>query len=311
LGFVICHFSFLKHMKKILNNGKFLIIVAACLWALDGIIRRSLYTLQPIVIVFFEHLVGTFIILPFFLKDAKKTNIDSKGFTAIAFVSLLSSVLGTLWFTAALLKTNYISFSVVFLLQKLQPIFAISTAKLLLKEKLTKKYLIYAGLAMVAAYFVTFKTGAVDFKTGSGMIEAALYAILAAFAWGSSTAFSRYALLKYNDRFVTGLRFILGTIFALILTFIFKAQAQLITISLSQLLRFVLIALSTGMVGLLIYYKGLKKVEVKVSTILELTFPILAVFVDMILYKSYLSPTQIIAAVALFFYMWRISKLFP
>src|SRR3989339_639263 len=135
-------------MKKIFENGPFLIIIAAILWSLDGIIRRSLYVLPPITIVFFEHLIGLVILTPFLLKDLKGFKIKSKEFLAITLVSLLSSVLGTLWFTTALLKVNFISFSVVFLIQKLQPIFAIFFAKILLKEKTTKKYYIWAGLAV-------------------------------------------------------------------------------------------------------------------------------------------------------------------
>ena len=41
-------------------------------------------------------------------------------FSALSY-GLLSGVLGTLWFTTALLQVNFIPFSVVFLLQKLQP----------------------------------------------------------------------------------------------------------------------------------------------------------------------------------------------
>jgi drug/metabolite transporter (DMT)-like permease len=298
-------------MKKLLNNGPLLIIFAATLWAFDGIIRRSLYVLPPIVIVFFEHLVGALILLPFFLKDLliKKARLGGREFLAITFVSLLSGLLGTLWFTTALLQTQFISFSVVYLLQKLQPLFAVAAGRILLKEKITKKYLVYAGLAMVSAYFVTFPSGRVNFATGSGTLIAALFAVGAAFAWGTSTAFSKFTLIKNNDRFITGIRFILTTIMAGAAVFIMGSQSTLITINLSQLSRFALIAVSTGMVAILIYYRGLKKTEVKVSTILELVYPLLAVVIDMVVYKSFLTPTQIVAAAALLFYMFKIAQL--
>ena len=271
-------------MKKILNNGPLLIVIAASLWAFDGIIRRSLYVLPPVVIVFFEHLVGALILLPFFFKDlfSGKAKLGRKEFLAIALVSLLSGLLGTLWFTTALLQTQYISFSVVYLLQKLQPIFAVAAGALILKEKITRKYLVYAGLAIVSAYFVTFPTGKVNFETGSGTVTAALLAVGAAFAWATSTAFSRLALLKSNDRFVTAVRFILTTLMAGVAVFLLNNQSSLPTVTLSQLARFLLIAVSTGMVGILIYYRGLKQTEVKVSTILELVYPLLAVVIDIV-----------------------------
>lgn len=298
-------------MKKILNNGPLLIVIAASLWAFDGIIRRSLYVLPPVVIVFFEHLIGALILLPFFFKDLfiKKAKLGKKEFLSIALVSLLSGLLGTLWFTTALLQTQFISFSVVYLLQKLQPIFAVAMGRIFLKEQITKKYLVYAALAIASAYFVTFPTGKINLTTGSGTLIAALYAVGAAFAWGSSTAFSKLALIKGNDRFITSLRFILTTLIAGAAVFILGNQSILITINLSQLLRFILIAVSTGMVAILIYYRGLKKTEVKVSTILELVYPMIAVVLDMIVYKSFLTPTQIIAAIALLFYIFKISQL--
>ena len=300
-----------RSMKKILNNGPLLIVVAASLWALDGIIRRSLYVLPPVVIVFFEHLVGALILLPFFFKDLfiSKSKLGRKEFLAIVFVSLLSGLLGTLWFTTALLQTQFISFSVVYLLQKLQPIFAVAAGAILLKEKITRKYLVYAGLAVVSAYFVTFPAGRVNFATGTGTLTAALFAVGAAFAWGTSTAFSRLALLKSNDRFVTAVRFILTTLMAGVAVYVFNSQSVLPTVTLSQLARFILIAVSTGMVAILIYYHGLRKTEVKVSTILELVYPLLAVVIDIVVYKSFLTPTQIIAAIALLFYIFKISRL--
>ena len=109
-------------------TGPILIIIAALLWAVDGVIRRNLYALPPITIIFFEHLVGLIILSPFVLKYVLKTKLTKREWWLIILIAFLSGLLGTLWFTTALLEVSFISFSVVFLLQKLQPIFAISTA---------------------------------------------------------------------------------------------------------------------------------------------------------------------------------------
>ncbi len=50
-------------MKRLLRYGPFLIVLAAVLWGLDGILRRSLFSLAPIIIVFYEHLIGAIIIV--------------------------------------------------------------------------------------------------------------------------------------------------------------------------------------------------------------------------------------------------------
>lgn len=296
-------------MSKILNSGPLFIVIAATLWALDGIIRRSLFELPPAIIVFYEHLFGAILISPYVIIGLKKEKITTKEWLLLAFISLLSGVLGTLFFTTALIKVNFISFSVVFLLQKLQPIFAISTAAIFLKEKISKDYLIWAFLALVSAYFVTFKNGYVNLATGSQTIIAAAFALGAAAAWGSSTTISKIALKEKSNTTITGLRFIITTPLALATVFIVGSANALTSPNLSQLLRFLIIALSTGMVALWIYYKGLKKTPVKVSTILELTFPVLAIFIDAFVYKTFLIPTQTLAAAVLLFSMYRISKL--
>src|SRR3990167_7595405 len=198
-----------------MSYGPLLIFIGAVLWGLDGILRRSLYGLPPATIVFYEHLIGAILIAPFLWKAWKQETLGKNEWTALALVSLLSGVLGTLFFTTALLKVNYIPFSVVFLLQKLQPIFAITTAIIFLKEPIKKRYLTWALLAIAAAYFVTFKDGVVNLETGSGTVVAALFALGAAFAWGSSTTFSKMALGKVDFKVSTFYRFLITLIVAL------------------------------------------------------------------------------------------------
>lgn len=294
--------------KKIFSYGPLLIIVAASLWAFDGIIRRSLYSLPPITIVFYEHLIGAMILLPYLITAFKKEKLTMKEFSLLLFISAFSGVLGGLWFTTALLKVNFISFSVVYLIQKLQPIFTITTARIVLKEKINSQFAKWAVLALIAAYFVTFKDGIINFNTGSGTIIAALYALGAAFAWGSSTAFSKLALQKKPSLYITGLRFLFTCILALGMIFVLGQAKSLPTVTFSQLSRFLLIAVSTGMVSVYIYYRGLKTVKASVSTILELVYPMLAVMIDAVVYKSYLSPSQLVAGALLLFAIFKISQ---
>jgi drug/metabolite transporter (DMT)-like permease len=289
--------------------GPILIIIAALLWAVDGVIRRNLYTLPPITIIFFEHLIGLIILLPFVYKQIFKTHFSGKDYFLLILIAILSGLLGTLWFTTALLKVHFISFSVVFLLQKLQPIFAISTASIFLKEKLDKRYIVWAILALVSAYFVTFKNGIVNLSTGEGTIIAAIYALGAAVAWGSSTTFSKMLLNKIRPEVSTFFRFLFTVLIALPIIFLFGYGSSLTSPTPTQFGLFALIAVSTGMVALLIYYKGLAKTPVHVSTILELTFPFIAILLDMTIYHTVLSPTQWLASFLLVFSIYKIVRL--
>jgi drug/metabolite transporter (DMT)-like permease len=296
-------------IKKINASGPVLIIIAAFLWALDGVIRRNLYSLPPITIIFFEHIIGLAILTPFVLKSLKLEKPTRREMWLLLLIAILSGLLGTLWFTTALLKVHFISFSVVFLLQKLQPIFAISTASIFLKEKLDKRYLKWALLALLAAYFVTFKNGYVSFATGEGTIVAALYALGAAFAWGSSTTFSKMVLTKLSYKVSTFYRFLFTSIIAFIIVIGFGYGKSLSAPTTSQFGLFLLIAISTGLVALVIYYKGLAKTPVHISTILELTFPFIAIFIDMTLYHTTLAWSQYFAALLLSFSIYKIARL--
>lgn len=292
-----------------MSIGPLLIFIAAVLWGVDGVLRRSLYGLPPITVVFFEHLIGAIIIAPFLYRAWKTEMLSRKEWGAITLVALLSGVLGTLFFTTALLKVNFISFSVVFLIQKLQPIFTITTAALVLRERVTKDYMIWAGLALVAGYFVTFPNGIVNTGEGGAYITAAGFALLAAIAWGSSTAFSRYTLLGHSNTFITGLRFLITVPFALLFVFALGATPSLSAITLPQLSTLLLIALSTGMVALWIYYRGLRTTRASVSTIIELAFPMTAVAIDYFLYGTMLAASQYLAAAALLFAMYKVASL--
>ncbi len=290
--------------------GPVLIIIAALLWAFDGLIRQHLYTLPPITIIFFEHLIGFIILSPFVFKYVLKTKLTKREWWLSILIAVLSGLLGTLGFTTALGKVHFISISVVFLLQKLQPIFAISTASIFLKEKFDTRYIKWALLAIISAYFVTFANGLVNFKTGEGTIIAALYALGSAFAWGSSTTFSKMLLGKVDFKVSTFYRFLFTLIIALPLVLLFGQTAGTLAVpSLAQFDLLVLIAISTGMVALLIYYKGLSKTPVHISTILELTFPFAAIILDMIVNHTILSISQWIAAVVLVFAIYQIAKL--
>jgi drug/metabolite transporter (DMT)-like permease len=290
-------------------SGPIFIIVASLLWAFDGVIRRNLYDLPPITIIFFEHIIGLLILTPFVWRKLFIEKISKKDIWLLMVIAILSGLLGTLWFTTALLKVHFISFSVVFLLQKLQPIFAIGSSSILLKEKIGRKYIKWALLAIVAAYFVTFKDGYVNLKTGEGTIVAALYALGAAFAWGTSTTFSKMVLTKISFGVSTFYRFLFTSIVAFIVIIVLGYGNSLSLPTSNQFGLFTLIAVSTGMVALIIYYKGLARTPVHITTILELTFPFVAIFIDRMLYNNTLTISQWIATFILVFAIYKVARL--
>jgi drug/metabolite transporter (DMT)-like permease len=296
-------------MKKIASFGPLFVIIAALLWSFDGVLRISLYSLPPAVIVFYEHLLGAFVMLLIaskWVNDLKK--MRRKEWVAILVVALFSGALGTILYTSALQHIQYTQYSVVVLLQQLQPIWAIAAAAILLKEKVTKKFIFYAIVALVAAYFVAFKDVQVNLSTGSGTVIAGLLALSAGFLWGTSTAVSKVVLKRVSFLTATALRFFFAPIFALVFILAYGQSSALSSITVVQWQTLLLITFSTGLLALAIYYYGLKKTPARIATLCELVWPASAIIIDYFLYQKTLSITQIIGIVVLLYAIYQVTK---
>ena len=128
-------------MKKYLPG--LAVISAAVLWSLDGYIRQNLSTLPSFLIISLEHVIGAIIFFPLLLKGWNEiVIIRQRGWISILWISICGGILGTFFYTKALSYVGYINLSVVVLLQKFQPIFAIALAAIILKEEITKRFLI-------------------------------------------------------------------------------------------------------------------------------------------------------------------------
>lgn len=286
------------------------IIIASLLWSLDGLLRRSLFTLPPAVIVFFEHILGAILLLPFAFRQMKEIKtLSKKEWIALGVVSLFSGALGTILYTGALIQVHFIQFSVVSLLQQLQPIWAITVAAILLKEKISRQFVFWAVLAIIGSYFVTFKNLSVNISRDGATIAAALMAISAGAMWGSSTSFSKVVLKKVSHITATFLRFIMAPVWAFIIILMLGQSSSMTQITMPQLGTLLVIALTTGMVALLIYYYGLRNTKAQVSAICELVWPVSAIIIDYVYLKNPLSITQMIGAVVVMFAIYKVTML--
>ena len=277
----------------------FAVIMAAILWSFDGFIRQNLFTLPSFLIITIEHVIGAILFFPFLLKGWKEISaLRQRGWISILWISVCGGILGTFFYTKALSYVNYIDLSVVVLLQKFQPIFAIALAAVTLKEKITKRFLILAGMAIIGGYFVTFGDSPMaewDDKT----IIAALLALLAAFSWGSSTVLGKHALKRLSFKTVTSLRLsVTGaiTLFVLIST----GQYEMITeMTLDHWKYILLIVISTGSLALFIYYYGLNHLPASHVTLYELFWPLSAVAMDWYIRGNMMSTVQWMGTVLL------------
>ncbi|HLD21718.1 MAG TPA: DMT family transporter [Patescibacteria group bacterium] len=296
-------------MKHTSSIGSFAVMGAAILWSLDGLLRRQLFTLPSPVVVFWEHLLGLIVLLPLCVISIRAfKKLTKKQWISIIVVSLLSGALGTMFYTKALAQVQFMPFSVVVLLQQLQPLFAISAAGLLLKEPITKKFLLLAIVALIAAYLVSFPDMRVNFATGKGTAFAALLAIGAAASWGASTALSKYTLKKTSFLHVTAARFAFTPLFAFLIILLTSDMPALGAVTVFQWKYLLAITFSTGLMALAMYYFGLQRIPASRSTILELTWPISAILVGYFFLHESLTVTQWIGSIVLIMTMVAIVK---
>ena len=165
------------------------VICATLLWSVDGVLRQDLHSISSLVIVAIEHLLGTLIFLPFlFGYTSKIKRLDIKGW-----VSICRGLLGTYFYTKALGYVNYIDLCVVVLIQKLQPLFAIPLASIVLKERVSKSFILLASPAILGGCLTTFGNKPLLFLDNKSII-ASLFALLGSFYWSSSTVLRKAAL---------------------------------------------------------------------------------------------------------------------
>ncbi len=114
-------------------NFSFLwIIFAGICWGLDGLLRSKVSGVSPLTIVTVEHIIGFVILVVVGMKHFHFPKLSSKAWFALIGVALFSGLIGTYAFTWAMANVNYSSFGVIFLLLKLQPLFAILAALIFL-----------------------------------------------------------------------------------------------------------------------------------------------------------------------------------
>lgn len=287
------------------------VIIAASLWGIDGIILRPfLYNLPVSLVVFVESTIIALILTPLFYRQISVIkNLSKRDLLAFVGVALFGGALGTMAITKALFFVNFVNLSIVVLIQKLQPVFAITLAAFFLKEKLSKQFFIWAGFAIIGAYLLTFGTNFPNLKTGDSTAEAAFYALVAAISFAASTVLSKRALRNVSFQLGTYTRFLVSALIMFVIVISFGQIGHIEEITVNQFLIFLLIALTTGGLALFLYYYGLKRIDASTATICELAFPFTAVILEYLVHDNILDAIQWIGAIIMLYSIVRVTRI--
>ena len=279
--------------KSAVSSGLPLVALGASCWGFDTVLRSPLTgDLSSSAIVFYEHALLAVVFAPYlFINRRRLTELAGASWWAVLWISWGGSALGTICYTQAIKLGN--PTSVVFL-EKLQPLIAVALAGWLLQEREPRRAVFWlrAGLALFAAFLISFSTvpdwGSL--KTAEG--GAALWAVGAAAIWGSCTVFGRYVLPAVSPTLLTALR-IVGALPLLAVLAVSTASTTGIALpTAEQWPRLVLIALIPGLLGLLLYYRGLNHTPASLATLGELCFPAAAAVLNWLFLGTEVSITQ-------------------
>ncbi|KIL39723.1 multidrug transporter [Gordoniibacillus kamchatkensis] len=286
------------------------VVAGAALWGVDPLFRILLLkVLTSSQIVLFEHVLLLFYAVPvLWIHRAELRGLRTRHLFALLFIGWGGSAIATILFTTAFAYGNPNS---VLLLQKLQPLFAILMARLVLREALPRLFPLLLIMALVGAYLLTFGWTVPISEWTDVLALSSLLSIGAAALWGGSTVMGRLLLDRMQFETITALRFTVALPLLIATTWIEGAGWQppehfpnWLALSGNLLLQ----AFVPGLLSLLLYYRGLANTKASYATLGELAFPAVGVLINWLVFHQPLSLAQLCGFAFIWIVFFYISR---
>jgi drug/metabolite transporter (DMT)-like permease len=296
-----------KTIARRSSYGPWLVGLGAALWGTESAWRIPLNDLfDADVIVFWEHVLILLMFLPILISQLGEVpKIDKRSWGYLIFSGFAGSAVGTIFFTLALKNGNP---TVVNVILNIQPVISTVGAFFLFGDRLTPRFFLYAGIAIVAGIFLS-----VEYRTliGVSFADAGLnlgtgYALICAVFWGLSTVAGRGVMIGIPLRLAASLRIVVGLV---CMTCILLAYGKLRGPSLwpiaaqthpgTAIVALLLLASISGGIPLLIYFEGLRLTRASTAGYFEMMQTLAAVCITWGFFHAALRPHQVVAAIIL------------
>jgi len=188
---------------------------------------------------------------------------------------------------------------VVVLLQKTQPLWAIGAAAVILGERPKAEFGVLVIPAVIGTYLLSFGWLSPGEALTGSQAKPALYALGAAALWGAATAFGRRGLREVEPNTLMALRFSLALPFLAVIAIPEHALLPAHSAGASDWMRLVLLALGSGLLAMMLYYRGLRTTPAPIAPIAELAFPATALVVNYLFLDATISFSQLVGLVVL------------
>ncbi len=285
------------------SYGPWLVGLGAALWGTESAWRIPLNELfDAKVIVFWEHVLILLMLLPLLLsKLAELPKISGRTWGYLIFSAFAGSAVGTVFFTMAL---KYGNPTVVNVILNIQPVISTLGAFFLFGDRLTPRFFLYAGIAILAGIFLSvehptligesFEKAGLNLGTG--------YALVCALFWGLSTVAGRGTMIGMPLRLAASLRVAIGLVCMTVIVLIYgklnsaslwppAAQAHMG----KAIIALLLLASISGGIPLLIYFEGLRLTCASTAGYFEMMQTLAAVCITWGFFHATLHPHQVIA----------------
>ena len=287
------------------------VILGAALWATDTLFRHPMTNqISALSIVFLEHGFALMIaVIVTFVFQKKKLKIETSPMVGAIFIGIIGSALATVFFT---MSFQFVNPSISILLQKTQPIVVILLSWIFLGEKLSLRFFIWGALALVSAFFISFPHGISHDEIHDANFSGVILALIASLFWAISTVIGKVTLKRMPSSHLTLWRFLFGFITLWILLYFVpqsRIEIPIVTVDSSVMLSLFFMALVPGFIGVTLYYRGLTRIKASNATLLELAFPLCAVFINSRFLNLHLENTQLFSGLILLFCIFKISRL--
>ena len=261
--------------NKNARAGIWWIALGSAMWGLDAVfIVTLLKYVTSSQIVWLEHVLLFLFAAPVLIwKRAELRNLKLNDWLAVLFVGWGGSALASVMFTAGFTYGNP---NVVLILQKLQPVFAVLLAAVVLKERMPKSYWKLLIAALIGAYLLTFGFHIPTTAASTAQLIGSLFAIGAAAFWGGSTVMGKHLSGKVSFTTLTALRFATALPLLTVLVLLQHPNWNQLGQALGILPVWANLLFQTlvpSLISLLMYYRGLDGVKASHATIAELAFP--------------------------------------
>ena len=263
-----------------------LVALAAALWGTDGLMRLPLaeHVAAPTVVVS-EHIVLVLLTLPFLPRSIRALRrCDLRTVLAVVGIGVGASAVATVLFTMAFASGDFVTPVVV---QKLQPVFAILGAVLLLGERLRPIFAFFAFPALAGVWLLAFPN---PLQVEISRVAIVLLALGAAVLWAAGTVLGRLAATRIDPLELTTLRFAVGLPAAVVIAF--AAGDPLWVPDLASARAVIGLALVPGLLALILYYIGLRRTAAARATLAEMAFPVTGALVGILIGRAPLTASQ-------------------